>query len=313
MAGLRFLARRVALGIPVLLGVTAMVFLLIHLVPGNPARNALGARATPQAVAALEHKWELDRPLPEQYTRFLGHLVTGDLGTSTSYNQAIGPLVRDRLPVTLWLVVCATLISCLIAVPLALLSARSPGGFVDGAVRLFSVAALGMPAFWVGILLVEWLGVRAGLFPASGFGDGFFGHVRSMVLPALTIALGSAPLMARALRAEMLSVVRSDYVVTARAKGLSPGRILRRHVLRNALVPGVAVLAINIGFFVGSTIVVEKIFALPGLGDLMLQGISSRDFQVVQSVTLVLAVLVVAINILADAVVAWLDPRVVLR
>lgn len=313
MVTVRFLLRRIALAIPVLLGVTVVVFMLIHLVPGNPARNALGVRATPDAVAALEHKWGLDEPLPQQYVQFLGHVVTGDLGTSTSYNQAIGPLIGDRLPVTLWLIVCATLMSCLIGVPLALLSMSKEGGVVDGAARTLSIVALGMPSFWLGILLVEWLGVRAGLFPPSGFGEGFFGHLRSMVLPALTVALGSAPLMARALRAEMLTVTRSDYVVTARSKGLPSSRILGRHVLRNALVPGVAVLAVNIGFFVGGTIVVEKIFGLPGLGDLMLQGIASRDFQVVQSVTLVLAVLVVAVNVVADVVVAWLDPRVQLR
>ncbi len=313
MTALRFVARRLLIGLPVVIGVTLLVFVLIHLVPGNPARNALGTRATPQAVAALEHRWGLDKSLPEQYGRFVGRLATGDLGTSTSYNEAIGPLVARRLPVTLWLIVYATILACLIGVPLALLAATRPGGWVDGAVRFVSVAALGLPSFWLGILLAEWLGVRSGLFPASGFGEGFAGHLSSMFLPSLTVALGVAPLLIRALRAEMLTVATSDYVVTARSKGLSRWGVMRRHILRNALVPGLSVLAVSVSFFVGATIVVEKIFALPGLGDLMLQGISSRDFQVVQSVTLVLALLVIVVNIIADLATGWLDPRIEVR
>jgi ABC-type dipeptide/oligopeptide/nickel transport system permease component len=310
MATLRFVGGRVLQSVPVVIGVTVLVFLLIHLVPGNPARTALGPRATPPAVHALEHAWGLDRPLPEQYGLFVKRLVSGDLGTSTTYNQPIGPLVAQRLPVTLWLIVYGTLLSCLLGVPLAVLATLRPGGAIDGAVRFVSVAALGLPSFWLGILLVEWLAVRTGLFPPSGFGTGFFGHVQSMFLPSVTVALGVSPLLIRSLRAEMLKVATADYVTTARSKGLAPRRVMARHVLRNALVPGVAVLAVNVGFFVGGTIVVEKIFGLPGLGDLMLQGIGTRDFQIVQSVTLVLAVIVIAVNLLADLANGWLDPRV---
>jgi ABC-type dipeptide/oligopeptide/nickel transport system permease component len=310
---LRFAGRRLLQSVPVLIGVTVLVFLLIHLVPGNPARSALGPRATPSAVQALEHAWGLDKPLPEQYALFVKRLASGNLGTSTTYNQSIGPLVTQRLPVTLWLIVYGTLLSCVIGVPLAVLSTLRPGGAIDGAVRFVSVAALGLPSFWLGILLVEWLAVRTGLFPPSGFGSGFAGHIQSMFLPSLTVALGVAPLLVRSLRAEMLTVATADYVTTARSKGLAPRRLLVRHVLRNALVPGVAVLAVNIGFFVGGTIVVEKIFGLPGLGDLMLQGIGTRDFQIVQSVTLVLAVMVIVVNLLADLANGWLDPRVEAR
>jgi peptide/nickel transport system permease protein len=313
MATLRFIGRRLLLSLPVLVGVTVLVFLLIHLVPGNPARSALGPRATPAAVRVLEHQWGLDRPLPGQYWLFLKRLATGNLGTSTTYNQPIGPLVTKRLPVTLWLVIYGTLLSCVIGVPLALLATRRPGGAIDGAVRFVSVAALGLPSFWLGILLVEWLAVRAGVFPPSGFGSGFAGHVRAMFLPSLTVAAGVSPLLVRALRAEMLKVATSEYVVTARSKGISERRVALRHVMRNALVPGLTVLAVNIGFFVGGTIVVEKIFGLPGLGDLMLQGIGTRDFQIVQSVTLVLALMVIVVNLLADLVNGWLDPRVQAR
>lgn len=309
----RFLVRRLLQAVPVVVGVTVLAFLLIHLVPGDPARSALGQRATPEAVAALQHEWGLDRSLPAQYWRFTERLVQGDLGTSTTYEQPIGDLVSERLPVTAWLVVYGTVLALLIGVPLALLASRRPGGAVDAGVRLGSVAALGLPSFWLGILLVQWLAVRAGLFPPAGFGEGFFGHVRSMFLPSLTVALAVSPVLVRALRAEMISVAGAEYVTTARAKGLGPWRVQTRHVARNALVPGVTVLAVNIGFFVGSTIVIEKVFALPGLGELMLQGIVERDFQVVQSVTLVLALAVIAVNVVADVVTAWLDPRVQVR
>ena len=309
----RFVGRRVLQSIPVLVGISLVVFALIHLMPGDPAHSALGPRATPEAVEALRQAWGLDASLPQQYWLFVQRLATGDLGTSTTYHQPIGPLVAERLPVTAWLVVYATTLACLIAVPLALLAAARRGRWPDGAVRLGATAALGLPSFWLGILLVEWLAVRAGLFPPSGFGDGFTGHLRSMFLPSLTAALAVSPLVLRALRAELLKVSSAEYVTTARAKGLAPRRVAGRHMLRNALAPSVSVLAVSAAFFVGATIVIEKIFALPGLGDLMLQGIAARDFQVVQSVTLVLAVGVVLINLLADIVNAWLDPRVQLR
>src|SRR3954470_15623571 len=158
----RFVARRLLQSIPVVLGVTLLVFLLIHLVPGDPARSALGQRATPAAVASLRHEWGLDRSLPQQYGSFMTRLAHGDLGTSTTYDQPIGPLVSTRLGVTVWLVIYGALLSCVIGVPLALLASLRPGGPVDGAVRIGSVAALGLPSFWMGILLVEWLAVRAG-------------------------------------------------------------------------------------------------------------------------------------------------------
>lgn len=306
----RFLARRLLQAIPVVIGVTIVVFFLIHLVPGDPARTALGPRATPEAVAKLQHQWGLDQSLLEQYWLFMKRLVSGDFGTSLRYQQSAGELVIERLPVTVWLIVVSTILTCLIAVPLALLAASRPGGIRDKIVRIFSVAGLGVPGFWLGLILIEYLAIEAQLLPAAGFGEGFAGHLESVLLPSLTLAAGIVPLVVRSLRAEILKAAESDYVTTARAKGVTERRIRLRHVLRNALAPSVTILAVNISFLVGGTVVIESVFSLAGVGNLMLTAISNRDFPVVQAVTLILAFLVVLVNILGDLVQGLLDPRV---
>lgn len=306
----RFFARRLLQAVPVVIGVTLVVFLLIHLVPGDPARTALGKHATPKAIAHLHHEWGLDRSLPDQYRLFLERLVSGDLGSSLRYGRSAGALVIERLPVTVWLLVYSTILTVLISVPLALWATSRPGALRDKIVRVISVAGLGIPGFWLGLVLIEYFAVEAGLLPAAGFGAGVGGHLESLLLPSLTIAAGIVPLVVRSLRAEILKVAESEYVTTARAKGLSERRIRFRHVLRNALAPSVTVLAVNVSFLVGGTLVVERVFSLGGVGDLMLSAISARDFPVVQAVTLILALLVVLVNILGDLVQALLDPRV---
>lgn len=306
----RFLARRLLQAIPVVIGVTLVVFLLIHLVPGDPARTALGNRVTPEAIEALHHEWGLDRSLPDQYRLFVERLASGDLGTSLRYNRSAGALVVERLPVTIWLIVYSTVLTILIAVPLALWAASRPGALRDKSVRVLSVVGLGIPSFWLGLILIEYLAVKAQLLPAAGFGEGVAGHLESLFLPSLTVAAVMVPLVVRNLRAEILKVAESEYVTTARAKGLSERRIRLRHVLRNALAPSVTVLAVNVSFLVGGTLVIERVFSLGGVGELMLGAISTRDFPVVQAVTLVLAFLVVLVNLLGDLVQALLDPRV---
>lgn len=313
MAYARFLVRRLLQAIPVVIGVTMVVFLLIHLVPGDPARTALGSHATPKAIENLHHLWGLDRSLPAQYLLFMKRLVTGDLGTSLRLKQPAGSLVIERMPLTLWLIAYSTFLTCLIAVPAALLAASKQGAMRDRFVRIFSVASLGIPGFWLGLMLIEYIAVEARLLPSAGFGTGFVGHLESLLLPSLTIAVGIIPLVIRSLRAETLKVAESDFVITARAKGLSERRIRLRHVLRNALAPSVTVLAVNVSFLVGGTLVIEQVFNLGGVGTLMLQGINARDFPVVQAVTLILALVVVAINIMGDLVQALLDPRVEAR
>ena len=306
-----YILRRLVQAIPVLFGVTLIVFFMIHLVPGDPARTMLGVRATPSRVAALHREWGLDRSVPEQYWLYLKRLLHGNLGTSLFYRVSTASLIRGRLPVTLWLIAYGTLLSIVIALPLATLAATRKDKAADQAVRAVPLVGLGFPPFWLGIMLLLAFGLHLGrLFPVGGYGNGFFGHLHSMFLPALTVALGISPLLIRSLRASLLQVLESDYVTTARSKGLSERRVLARHALRNAVVSTVAVLGVNIAFLIGATVVIEQVFALPGIGQLMLNSIFQRDFPVVQGVTLVFGIMVVLVYLATDVLHSLLDPRV---
>jgi peptide/nickel transport system permease protein len=306
-----YVVRRLLHLVPIALGVTILVFFLIHLVPGDPARTILGNQATDQRVALLRHSWGLDRPLPVQYEKFMARTVRGDLGTSLFYGVSAGRLVFQRLPVTLWLIGFGALLSVLIAVPLAALAATHRDRIPDHLVRAVPLVGLGFPPFWVGIVLLLVFGLHLGRgFPVGGYGYGFAGHLHSMFLPALTVAFGIAPILVRSLRASLLEVLESDYVVTARAKGLPERRVLTRHALRNAVISTVSVLGVNIGYLVGGTLVIEQVYALPGIGQLMINSINQRDFPVVQGVTLVFSVMVVLVYLLTDVAHALLDPRV---
>jgi peptide/nickel transport system permease protein len=306
-----YVVRRLVQAVPVGLGVTILVFFLIHLVPGDPARTILGNQATAPRVALLRHEWGLDRPLPVQYAKFMGRLFHGDLGSSLFYGVGAGHLVLQRLPVTLWLIGFGALLSVLIAVPLSVIAATHRDRLADHTVRVVPLVGLGFPAFWLGIMLLLVFGLNLGrLFPVGGYGQGFFGHLHSMFLPALTVALGISPILVRSLRAALLEVLESDFVTTARSKGLSERRVLVRHALRNAAVSTVSVLGVNIGYLVGGTLVIEQVYALPGVGQLMINSIFQRDFPVVQAVTLVFSILVVLVYLLTDVAHALLDPRV---
>jgi peptide/nickel transport system permease protein len=308
---LAYTLRRLAQLVPVVLGVTMLTFLLVHLLPGDPAGAMLGDRATPQLVAQLHKQWGLDRSLPEQYWLFVQRLAHGDLGESLLYGIPVRSMVIERTPVTLWLLGYSTLLAILIAVPLATVAARHKDGPVDQVVRAIPIVGLGMPAFWLGIMLILLLAAGAHkIFPVGGYGNGVWGHVVSMFLPSLTIAIGTAPVLIRSLRASLLRVLESDYVITARAKGLPERRVLIRHALRNGIMPMITVLGINLGFLIGNTVVVEKVFTLPGVGAMIFDGINQRDFAVVQGVTLVLATLVVLVNVAIDITYSLLDPRV---
>jgi len=306
-----YVARRLLHLVPVVLGVTILCFFLIHLVPGDPARTILANQATDQRVALLRHQWGLDRPLPVQYGKFMDRVAHGDLGTSLFYNVPAGNLVLQRLPVTLWLIAFGTLLSIAIAVPSALHAATHRDKPSDHVVRAVPLVGLGFPQFWVGIVLLLVFGLHFGrLFPVGGYGSGFFGHVHSMFLPALTVALTISPILIRSLRASLLEVFESDYITTARSKGIPERRVLAKHALRNAVISTVTVLGVNIGYLVGGTLVIEAVYALPGLGQLMINAINQRDFPVVQAVTLAFAVMVVLVYLLTDVVHALLDPRV---
>ena len=306
-----YVLRRLLQLVPIALGVTILVFFLIHLVPGDPAVTILGNQATPARVALLHHEWGLDRPLPVQYAKFMSRIAHGNLGDSLFYGVSAGHLVLQRLPVTLWLIGLGTLLSVLIAVPLAAIAATNRDRIPDHVVRAVPLVGLGFPPFWVGIVLLLVFGLHLGrAFPVGGYGNGFVGHLHSMFLPALTVAFGIAPILIRSLRASLLEVLESEYVTTARSKGLPESRVLVRHALRNAVVSTVTVLGVNIGYLVGGTLVIEQVYALPGIGQLMINSIFQRDFPVVQAVTLVFSIMVVLVYLLSDVAHALLDPRV---
>jgi peptide/nickel transport system permease protein len=306
-----YVLRRLVQMVPVVLGVTILVFFMIHLIPGDPARTLLGVHATPAKVAALHKEWGLDQPLWVQYKDFMERILQGNFGTSLFYGVPARGVITSHIAPTVWLLVYSAVLSVLIAVPLAALAASKKDAFRDQAVRAVPLVGLGLPQFWVGIMLLLLVSLHSGgFFPVGGYGTGFTGHLRSMFLPALTVALGISPILIRSLRASLLTVLESDYVTTARSKGIPERQVLVAHALRNGIISMVTVLGINIGFLVGGTLVIENVFAIPGLGQLMIQAIFARDFSVVQGVTLVLAILVVLVYLLTDIAHAMLDPRV---
>ena len=307
-----YIGRRLLALLPILLGISILVFMLVHLIPGNPAVTILGNKATPERVALLNHEWGLDRSLPAQYVSFLGRLVQGDLGRSLFYDVDAGGLVMEKLPVTLFLIALSGLMSMLIAVPLAVLAATRRDRLPDHVVRAVPLVGLGFPQFWVGIMLLLVFALHLGqLFPVGEYGTGgFLDHLHHMILPSLTIALAISPILIRSLRASLLEVLESDYITTARSKGLPERRVLLGHGLRNAIISTVSVLGVNLAYLVGTTVVVEQVFNLGGVGQLMINSVFQRDFPVVQAVTLAFAVLVVLIYLATDVVQALLDPRV---
>jgi len=307
-----YAGKRVLQVIPALFGISIVVFILVHLIPGDPADVILGQTATPARSAVVHHLLGIDRPLIVQYFSFLGHLFQGSFGTSFFNQVSVSHLILGRLSATAFLMVGGILLSLLISVPLAILAASKEGAARDQAVRVIPIIGLGMPQVWVGIELILLLGLKVRLFPVSGFGDSFLQHARSTFLPALTIAIGLSPILIRSLRASMLEILEADFVLTAKAKGIGKARVTLSHVVRNAIIASVTVLGVNIAYLVGSTVVVERVFAIPATGSLMIDAISNRDYPIVQGVTIFFALVVVTVNLLADLIHAALDPRVAL-
>ncbi|WP_416443705.1 ABC transporter permease [Leucobacter sp. HNU] len=296
--------------LPVMLGVVVGVFFLLRLVPGDPAQMILGERATPQAVAELHEKLGLDLPLWQQFGDFVGRLLTqGDTGPSLVSGTSTRDLILERAPLSLGIVALALLFAVLITVPLALAAARRPNGPIDHAVRVIPAIGLGMPMFWIGLLLIIVFAVHLGWFPVGGVGTGAGEPIRSLILPALAVSLSLVPPLIRSLRAQLLEVVTADFVTTLRAARVPELRIWTRHILRGGALPTLALLSVNAATLIGGTLVIEKVFAINGIGMLLFTSIGSRDFPVVQGIALYCAVLVVLVGIAADALLGILDPR----
>jgi peptide/nickel transport system permease protein len=305
-----YVVRRLLQAIPVVLGITIVTFFLLRLIPGDPAMTLLGNRGTPEQIAALRARWGLNEPIWVQFWLFLKQLAHGDTGASLFYEVPTRTLIASRIGVTMSLVAMATLFSVVIAVPLATIAAIRKDRSADHVIRAVPLVGLGMPSFWVGLVLILIFAVNLGWFPVGGWGDTIPEHIYGLVLPALTSALAIVPLLVRSLRVGMLEVLQADYIATVRSKGLREHRVLLIHVARNAIIPTLTLLGINIAFLIGATVVVERVFQLNGLGSLMLTSISNRDFPVVQGVTFVFALSVIIINLVTDLTAARLDPRI---
>ncbi|PXA73328.1 ABC transporter permease [Cryobacterium arcticum] len=270
----------------------------------------LGERATPASVAALRSQLGLDQPLLAQLGDFAVSVFTrGDTGTSLVYNVSTRELILQRAPVTLQLVALAVLFSVVIAVPLAVVAARQKDKLVDHLVRIIPTVGLGMPTFWVGLLLIILFAVTLKWFPVGGIGTTPWDPLRSLVLPALSVSLALTPPLVRSLRSELLEVFSADFVTTLRAARIPERRVLFEHILRNAALPTLTLLGVNVSYLIGGTLVVEQVFGINGLGSLLFSAISNRDFPVVQGVALFCALSVVVISLLLDAAVYRLDPR----
>lgn len=307
---IQYFTRRVIQLIPVLIGISVIVFILLRLIPGDPADIMLGDRGTAEAREQIREALGLNKPLPEQYFLFLKRVITGDLGDSFVLRQPAAEVIRERFPRTLFLSLYGVVLSAIVAIPIAMISALKKDTIIDQGIRGFVTLTLAMPNFWIALILIIAFSIRLHLFPIAGYGENFLEHLYYLFLPALSIALAGSAILVRNLRATILDILLSDYVRTAHAKGLRSQMVFTRHVLRNSLISTVTLLGLRVAYSVGGAIIIETVFAIPGLGRLLLNSISTRDYPMVQAITLFLAFLVVFVNLLTDLLYAVVDPRV---
>jgi peptide/nickel transport system permease protein len=307
---LRFLGLRLIHTLPVLIGITLAAFVLIHAVPGDPIRIMLGPKASQEHIEEVEHELGIDKPLPEQYVDFVAGVPQGDLGESIILRRPVSSVIGERLGPTVFLLVYSTLIALIVAVPLGIVSALRRNRSADHLIRLLTLVAFAMPAFWLGLILIRNLSLKLALFPVAGYGEGFFDIVHHLTLPALTIGLFLAAMLVRSLRSSLIEVFGAEYIEAARARGLPESRVVMKHALRNSLIATITVLAVNLGWLISSAVVIERVFDIPGLGHLLVESIYTRDFPTIQALTLVFGLLVITINLLSDLAYAVIDPRV---
>jgi peptide/nickel transport system permease protein len=307
-----FLVRRCAGFLVALVAATLIVFLVLEVLPGDPARIMLGVEAQPESVALLRAELGLDRPAPERYVAWIGGLLHGDLGTSYTYHGPVAELVGERLAVTVPLALISTCLSFVLALVLGLYAAAHRDGPADIGIMAATQLGIAVPNFWFAILLILLFAVTLGWLPSGGFpgwGAGIAASLKSLLLPALSLAVVQAAVLARITRSAVLDVLDEDFVRTARAKGNSRNRALWRHVLRNALIPVVTIMGLQFSTLLAGTIIVENVFYLPGLGRLIFQAITQHDLVVIKDVVVLLAALVIAINFAVDLLYLAIDPR----
>jgi len=302
---LRYLVRRLLLVIPVLLGVATLVFSLIHIIPGDPAQTILGDTGSQEEVEVLRQQLGLDRPIIEQYLTFLGGFVQGDLGTSLRTNQSVTVMIAERIPATLELALASMICAVMFAIPLGVVAAVWRGTVIDYAAMTLALIAVSIPNFWLGPLLALIFGVELGWLPVSGRGT-----LAHLIMPAVSLGTGLAAILARMTRATLLEELREQYVIAARARGASKTRAILSHAFRNSLIPVVTLVGLQFGVVLTGAVITETIFAWPGVGRLLIQSISFRDYPLVQGCVLMISVAYVGVNLLTDLVYGVLDPRI---
>ncbi|HWV36532.1 MAG TPA: nickel ABC transporter permease [Thermomicrobiales bacterium] len=301
----QYILRRLLALIPILLGVSILIFIVMRLIPGDPARQSLGPEATGEQVEILRKAWRLDEPLPMQYMAWLQRAVQGDLGRSTVSRVPVTHEVLSRLPATLALTVASSLVAVVFGLLFGIVSAIRHNTLVDRGTMLLSLIGICTPSFWLGLLLLLVFSVRFGWFPSAGAGG-----ISHLVLPAVTLGVGAAAVIARVTRSSMIEVFSEDYVRTARAKGLSERMVVIRHALKNALIPILTILGLEFGGLLAGAVITETVFSYPGIGQLLIKSINNRDFPIVQGTLLLFAIQFVVINLLVDLLYARVDPRI---
>src|SRR5688572_14702116 len=307
-----YIVRRLLLTIPAMLAMSVIVFGIVRLVPGDPATAILGLRASPESVAALRRELRLDEPIWVQYGIWLGGVIRGDLGLDYNSHEPVRDQLLTRLPVTLEMAFLAMLISAAVAIPLGVLAATRRGAADVGSSAL-GLVGISIPDFWLGVMLILLMSLVLGWLPSSGhvpLRESVWGNISHLLLPSFTLALGLAAVLTRTTRAAVLDVLHRPYVQTARAKGLAERAVVAGHILRNAAIPIVTVLGLQLGYILGGAIVVEQIFSLPGIGRLTLNAVLNRNYPVIQGSVLLITFLFMLINILTDVLYATLDPRI---
>lgn len=301
----QYLIQRLLLAIPVVLCVTVIVFAILHLTPGDPVRIMAGNRASEERLEEIRVQLGLDRPIPEQYLRWLGNIVQGDMGTSIALKRPVAEIIGERVVSTLRLTLTAMVMSVVIGIPLGMLAAVKHKQWLDHVISYAALFWFSIPSFWLGLMLILVFGIWLQWMPISGDQG-----VASLILPTLTLALPQVATLARLARGEMLEVLNMDYLVTAESKGLPPRIVYFRHALRNALIPVVTLLFLSVPWLFGGAVIVETIFAWPGMGRLMYDSLLKKDFPVLQGLILIFALCTVISNMLGDFAAVWLDPRI---
>jgi ABC-type dipeptide/oligopeptide/nickel transport system permease component len=325
--------RRTVGAVPVLLGISFLVFLLMHLAPGDPVMLLLGDNATPDEVARVRHEWGLDQPLLVQYWQFISRALVGDFGRSLKFGEPVIKLVFERLPATIELASMSLLVSILISIPIGTYSALKRDTLFDHAGTGVALIGVSLPNFWLGIMLIYFLGGQWNLLPVAGrieYGieikpitklflvdslltanfAGFWSAAQHLLMPAVTLGTALAAIVTRITRSSVLEVMRQDYVTTARAKGLSEGVVVRRHILRNAMITVVTILGLQLGALLNGSVITETVFSYPGIGDLLIQSISVRDYKLTQVLILFFGVIYFVVNLLVDMLYTVIDPRI---